>query len=219
MIAFSITESKQPSPFCKVKLDMLTKTPYLCTHHFCRMAKSICRMNWHSASSKSVCIFIVRQWISSITERILHWFQKHCISQACLCLIVISHKALHLGDNICGRFNAVSINISCKTYKTTKSPIYFQNHLGNVQKNQMSLSNGIMRLITRISNFSCCLYSVKIVSIRSDSVLKSRLFFAKCFHFCRCNTLDKGLLCEISVVAAYFISFKPERKSSCNLPW
>jgi len=141
-----------------------------------------------------------------------------CISQAFLCLVVILHKALHLGDNICGRFNAVSINISYKAYKNTKSPLVFQNHLANVQKNQMSLSNDIMRLITRISKFSFCLYSVKIVCIRSDSVLKSRLFFAKCFHFCRCNTLDKRLLFEICVVVAYFISFKPERKSSCNLP-
>jgi len=84
----------------------------------------------------------------------------------------------------------------------------------------MSLSNGIMRLITRISKFSFCLYSVKIVCIRSDSVLKSRLFFAKCFHFCRCNTFkNKRLLFVIYVVVANFISFKPERKLSCNLPW
>jgi len=123
-----------------------------------------------------------------------------------------------LGDNICGRFNAVSINISYKTYKSTKSPIVLQNHLANVRKNQMSLSNGIMRLITRISKFSC-LYSVKIVCIRSDSVLKSHLFIAKYIHFCRYNTLDKRLLFDICVVVAYSISFKPERKSSCNLPW
>ena len=155
MMAFSTTESRQPSPFCKVKFGMLTKTPYLCTHEFCRMAKSICRMNWHSASSKSVGIFFVRRWICSITERILHWFKKHYISQAFLCLIVIFHKALHLGNNICGRFKVVSINISYKTYKSIKSPIVLQNHLTNVQKNQMSLRNGIMRLITRIGKFSC----------------------------------------------------------------
>ena len=141
-----------------------------------------------------------------------------CISQAFLCLIVIFHKALHLRD-ICRRFKAVSINISYKTYKSTKSPIVLQNHLANVQKNQMSLSNGIMRLITLISKFTFCLYSVKIVSIRSDSVLKSRLFFSKCFHFGRCNTLDKRLLFEICAVIAYFISFQSERKNSCNLPW
>jgi len=94
-------------------------------------------------------------------------------------------------NNICGRFNAVSINISYKTYKSTKTPIVLQNHLANVQKNQMSLSNGIMRLITRICKFSYRLYSVKIVCIRSDSVLKSRLFFAKCCHFCRCNTFKQ----------------------------
>jgi len=46
----------------------------------------------------------------------------------------------------------------------------------------MPLSNGIMRFITRISKFSCGLYSVKIVCIRSDAVLKSRLLFAKCCH-------------------------------------
>jgi len=63
--------------------------------------------------------------------------------------------------------------------------------------------------------FFCCLYSLKIVCIRRDSVLKSRLFFAKCFHFCRCNTSDKWLLFVINVVVAHFISFKPERKSSC----
>ena len=135
-----------------------------------------------------------------------------CISQVFLCLIVIFHKVLHLGDNICCRFNAVSINITYKTYKSTKSPIVLQNHLANVLKNQMSLSNGIMRLITHVSKFAFCLYSVKIVCIRSDSVLKSRLFFAKCFHFCRCNTWNKRPLFGICVVIAYFISFKPERK-------
>jgi len=96
-------------------------------------------------------------------------------------------KSADLEDNICGRFNAVAINIFYKTYKSTKSPIVLQNHLASVQKNQISLSNGIIRLITRISKFSCCLYSVKIVCVRSDSVLKSRLFFAKCCHFCRCT--------------------------------
>ena len=114
-----------------------------------------------------------------------------CISQAFLCLIIIFHKSLHLGDNICGRFNVVSINISYKTYKSTRSPIVLQNHLASVQKNQMSLSNGIMRLITRISKFSCCLYSVKIVCIRSDSALKSGSIFAKWCHFCRCNTFKQ----------------------------
>jgi len=114
-----------------------------------------------------------------------------CISQAFLCLIVIFHQGLNSGDHICGRFNAVSIDISYKTYKSTKSPLGLQNHLANVQKNQMCLINGIMRLITRISKFSCCLYSLKIVCIRSDSVLKSRLFFAKCCHFCRCNTFKQ----------------------------
>jgi len=131
----------------------------------------------------------------------------------------VNCNTIHLGDNICGRFNAISINISHKTYKSTKSPIVLQNHLANVQKHQMFLSNGIMRLIARISKFSFCLYSVKIVCIRSDSVLKSRLFFAKCLRFCCCKTLDKRLLFEICVVVAYFISFKPERISSCNLPW
>jgi len=114
-----------------------------------------------------------------------------CISPVFLCLVVIFHKALHLGDNICGRFNAVSINICYKTYKSTKSPIVLRNHLSNVQKNQASLSNGIMRLTTRISKFSCCLYSVNIVCIRSDSVLMSRLCFAKCCHLCRCNTFKQ----------------------------
>ena len=54
-----------------------------------------------------------------------------------------------------------------------------------------SLSNAVIRLINGISKFSCCLFSVKIVCIRSDSVLKSRLFFAKCCHFCRCNTFKQ----------------------------
>jgi len=113
------------------------------------------------------------------------------------CLVVIFHKAIHLGDNICGRFNSISINISYKTYKSTKWPIVLQNHLANVQKIQMCLSNGIMRLITRFSKFSFCLYSMKIVCIRSDSVLKSRLFFAKCCPFCRCNTFkQKTAVCN-----------------------
>jgi len=86
-----------------------------------------------------------------------------------------------------------------------KSRIVLQNNRTNVQKNQMSLNNGIMRLTTRTSKFSFCLCSVKTVCIRSDSVLESRLFFAKCFHFCRCNILDKRLLFEIYVVVAYFV--------------
>ena len=146
----------------------MTKTPYLCTHQFCRMATSICRMNWHSASSKSVGIVVVRRWICSITERILHWFQNtlHFLS------IFMPDNHLSQGTSLrrqhCGRFNAV--NISYNTSKSTKTPIVLQNHLANVQKNQTCLSNGIMWLITRISKFSCCLYSVKIVCIRSDSV-------------------------------------------------
>jgi len=116
--------------------------------------------------------------------------KTHCISQAFLCLIIIFHKALNLRD-ISGRFNAVSMNISHKTHKSTKSPIVLQNHLANVQKNQMSLSNDIMQLINRISKFSCCLYSVKILCIRSDSVLRSRLCFAKYCHVCRCNTFKQ----------------------------
>jgi len=43
-----------------------------------------------------------------------------CISQAFLCPVVIFHKALHLGDNICGRFNAVSINICYKDMQKHK---------------------------------------------------------------------------------------------------
>jgi len=39
--------------------------------------------------------------------------------------MIIFHKELHLEDNICGRINAVSINIFYKTYKSTKSPIVF----------------------------------------------------------------------------------------------
>ena len=160
---------------------------------------------------------LVRRWICCITEIILHWFQKLCISQAFLCRIVIFHKALHLGD-ICGRFNAVAINISYKTYKSTKLPIVLQNHFANVQKNQMSLSNGIMRLITSISKFSCCLYSMKIVCIRSDSVLKS-FFLQSAVTSVAATRLNRRLLFEICVVVAYFISFIPQRKSSCNLPW
>ena len=136
-----------------------------------------------------------------------------CISQAFLCLIAIFHKALHLGNNICGRFNAVSINIFYKTYKSTKSPIVLQNHLANVQKNHMSLSNAIIRLITGISKFSCCLFSVKIVCIRSDSVLKIRLFFAKCCHFCRCNTFKQKTavwnLCSRSL--CHFVQTRTEK--------
>jgi len=111
------------------------------------------------------------------------------------CFLIINQ---HLGDNICGRFNSASINISYKTHKCTKSPIVLQNLLANVQKNLMCLSNGIMRLITRISKVSFCLYSVKIVCIRTDSVLKSCLFFANCFHFLRCNTFkQKTAVCNL----------------------
>jgi len=38
-----------------------------------------------------------------------------------------------------------------ETCNSTKSRIVLQNHVANVQKNQMSLTNGIMRLTTRIS--------------------------------------------------------------------
>jgi len=49
-----------------------------------------------------------------------------CISQAFLCLIAIFHKALHLGDNICGRFNPASINISYITgHATTRNHVLF----------------------------------------------------------------------------------------------
>jgi len=47
-----------------------------------------------------------------------------------------------LGVNICCRFNAVSINIPYKMYKSAKSPIVLQNDLANMQKNQMSLGHG-----------------------------------------------------------------------------
>jgi len=56
----------------------------------------------------------------------------------------------------------------------------------------MSLKNGIVRLTNRISKFSCCLYTVRIFCIRSESVLKRLLFFANCFNVYCYNTLDKG---------------------------
>jgi len=125
---------------------------------------------------------------------------------------------LHFGDNIRGRFNAISINISYKTYKSTKSPIVLQNHFAKMQKNQMPLSNDVMRLITGISKFSC-LYSGKIICIRNDSVHKSFVFCKVLSLLSLQHVLNKRLLFEMCVVVAYFISFKPLRKSSCNLPW
>jgi len=126
-----------------------------------------------------------------------------CFSQAFVCLKVVFHQELRLGVNICGLFNAVSNNISSyKTYKSTKSPIVLQNHLANVQKNQMSLGNGIMRLATRISNFSCCLYSAQIVCIRSVSFLKRRLFLQSAVTSVAATRSDKRLLFVIYVVVA-----------------
>ena len=52
---------------------------------------------------------------------------------------------------------------------------------------------------------------MKIVCIRSDSVLKSRLFFVlqSAVTSVTATRLNKRLLFEICVVVAYFISFKP----------
>jgi len=63
-----------------------------------------------------------------------------CISQAFLCLIVIFHKALHLGDNICGRFNPVSINIShiYWTCNSTKSRLFCTTILKCAEKSDVS---------------------------------------------------------------------------------
>jgi len=106
-----------------------------------------------------------------------------CDSQEFLCLIVIFHKALHLGDNICGRVNAVSINISYKTYKSTKQPIVLQNHLANVQKNQMSLSNSIMRLITHYKQIFVLSAICKI------SLCQKRFCPQESFVFCKVLSL------------------------------
>ena len=53
-----------------------------------------------------------------------------------------------------------------------------------------TLSNGVVRLTTCIRKNSCCLYSVKIFCIGSDSIFKGRSFFEKCFHVFGYNTLD-----------------------------
>jgi len=60
---------------------------------------------------------------------------------------------------------------------------------------------------------------MKIVCIRSDSVLRVVCFLQSAATHVAA-TRYKRLLFEIYVVVAYLaISFKPERKSSCNLPW
>jgi len=84
----------------------------------------------------------------------------------------------------------------------------------------MPLSNGIMRLITRISKFSSCLHSVKI-DFLSEAILSSGVvcFLQSAVTSVAATRLNKRPLFEICVVVAYFTSFKPERKSSCNLPW
>jgi len=56
-----------------------------------------------------------------------------------------------LGVKVCCRFNAVSTNISHKTYKSTILLFILQNHLENVQTNKMCLSNGIVQITTHIS--------------------------------------------------------------------
>jgi len=126
-----------------------------------------------------------------------------------------SHLSLgtSLGVNICCRFNAVSINIPYKIYKSAKSPIVLQNDLANMHKKQMSLGNGngIVRFTMRTSEISCFLYSVKIFCIRSDSFFKSHLFFEKCFHICCYNTSDEKLLFEIYVVIIHFVQTRTKR--------
>jgi len=137
-----------------------------------------------------------------------------CTSQAFVCLSSHLSLALHLGVNICGRFNAASIKylLHFTRHATAQDHRFFcRTILQMCRKISQQRHNA---LTTRINKFFCCLYSVKIVSIRSDSILKNRLFFAKCFHFCRCNGLDKRPL-----FVTYFMSFKPEQKSSCNLFW
>ena len=42
-----------------------------------------------------------------------------------------------------------------------------------------------------------------------ESVFKIRLFFAKCFHVCCCNTSDKNL--RLKSALSYLASFKPTR--------
>jgi len=88
-------------------------------------------------------------------------------------------------------------------------------HLANLQKNQMSLSNGIMRLTTRISKFSCCLFSAKIVCIKvlaTEAIMSSRVVcFLQSAFTSVAATLSKRLLFEIYVVVDYLISFKPEQ--------
>ena len=91
------------------------------------------------------------------------------------------------GDNICGRFNAISINICYKTYKSTKSPIVLQNQLANVQKNQTSLSNGTSEVIL-IQTTEVILIQTTMYQKR---VIMTRLFFAKCCHLCTATRLNK----------------------------
>jgi len=60
---------------------------------------------------------------------------------------------------------------------------------------------------------------MKTVCIRSDSVLRVVCFLQSAVTSVAATLLNKRLLFEIYVVVAYFISFKPERKSSCNLQY
>jgi len=88
--------------FLESRTGYANKTPNLCNRQFCRMAKSVCRMNWHSALSKSVGIFSLdcefalqpKKFHIDFTESFLHY------SNAFYAWTVTLRYGLHVGVKI-----------------------------------------------------------------------------------------------------------------------
>ena len=69
----------------------------------------------------------------------------------------------------------------------------------------MSLSNGIMRLTTLTSKFSCCLYNVKRFCLRTEIYLEEKLVFCKVLSHLLLQHARIKLLFEIYVVEFHFV--------------
>jgi len=201
---------------------MLTKSPYLCTHQFCHMAKSICRMNWHSALTESVGTFFIRWWICPGTERISHWFQKSFAFLKHFYAWVVS-SPLSLGTSLRSQhlrsfkcyFNEYLLHLmdiqQHKTPDCSAKPSCKCAEKSDVSQQRHNAAHNSQKQIFLLSVFC------------ENSLHQKGFCSQESFVFCKVLSLlwlqhfrvDKRLLFIIYVVVAYFISFKPERKSSC----
>ena len=94
------TGTRQHATFCKAKLGMQTKTPYLCKHQFCRIAKNISRMHWRSASSKPVGSFSLDREFS-LQPKFFTFISKAIFKHFCACAW-LAHNIWHSSANKAG---------------------------------------------------------------------------------------------------------------------